>query len=451
MSEPFDNEDSSENPNEDELQDFLRKFMGQDGGLSPEQLAAAAGLPKDPKALADLLAQIQSALATPAGGSSVNWSLATQKAREIARTGGQGILESQRKDIADAIKIGSLWLNQATALSELTSEPKLLSRELWTADAMPLFQALAQPVAESMSNALADNLQSNLPEELAGSMKSAGGLMRSVGAAMFAMQLGEAIGRLSTEVLTGGDIGLPIFQDQRAAFVPQNLGSFVDSFESDRDQTYIYLAVREMVHARLFKNSKWLRDYVVQQITNFSSGITIDSEKLAGLAERFDPSDPSSLQAALESGALISEHSEDQKIALERVETILALIEGWVEVVTESATKLLPKSQAIAEAVRRRRATGGPAEKTFTTLVGLQLRPRRQREATEMWRRITNEVGVAKRDGLWSHPDMLPTSADIDDPTLLIAKLRAETGAIDAIDQMLIDLLNDEGPVDSAE
>jgi putative hydrolase len=336
-------------------------------------------------------------------------------------------------------------------LAELTTEPKLLSRELWTADAMPLFQALAQPVAESMSKALAENLQSNLPEELASSMQSAGGLMRSVGAAMFAMQLGEAIGRLSTEVLTGGDIGLPIFQDQRAAFVPQNLGAFVDSFESDRDQTYIYLAVREMVHARLFKNSKWLRDYVVQQITAFSSGITIDAEKLAGLAEQFDPSDPSSLQAALESGALISEHSDDQKVALHRVETILALIEGWVEVVTEAATKLLPKSQAIGEAVRRRRATGGPAEKTFTTLVGLELRPRRQREATEMWRRITNEVGVPKRDGLWSHPDMLPTSADIDDPALLIAKLRAETGAIDAIDQMLIDLLNDEGPVDSAE
>ena len=451
MSEPFDQEDSSENENPDDLQAFLRKFMSQDGPLTPEQIAAAAGLPKDPKALNDLLAQIQSALATPAGGGSVNWTLATQKAREIARQGGQGILESQRKDIADAVKIGSLWLNQATALAELSTEPKLLSRELWTADAMPLFQALAQPVAESMSNALAANLESNIPEEFAKSMKSAGGLMRSVGAAMFAMQLGEAIGKLSSEVLTGGDIGLPIFQDQRAAFVPQNLTSFVDSFESDRDQTYIYLAVREMVHARLFKNSKWLRDYVVQQITKYSSGITIDSEKLAGLAEEFDPSDPSSLQAALESGALISEKSEDQKVALQRVETILALIEGWVEVVTEAATKLLPKSQAIGEAVRRRRATGGPAEKTFTTLVGLELRPRRQREATEMWRRITTEVGVAKRDGLWSHPDMLPTSADIDDPTLLIAKLRSETGAIDAIDQMLIDLLNGEGPVDSAE
>ncbi|MEY4000746.1 MAG: hypothetical protein RLZZ626_1101, partial [Actinomycetota bacterium] len=57
MSEPFDKDESSENENEDDLQAFLRKFMSQDGGLSPEQLAAAAGLPKDPKALADLLSQ----------------------------------------------------------------------------------------------------------------------------------------------------------------------------------------------------------------------------------------------------------------------------------------------------------------------------------------------------------------------------------------------------------
>ena len=295
MSEPFDHEDSSENESSDDLQAFLRKFMSQDGPLSPDQLAAAAGLPKDPKALAELLAQVQAALANPASGSSVNWSLATQKAREIARQGASGILESQRKDLADAIKIGSLWLNQATALAELSTEPKLLSRELWTADAMPLFQALAQPVAERMSGALADNLESNIPEEFSKGKASAAGLMRSVGAAMFAMQLGEAVGKLSSEVLTGGDIGLPIFHDQRAAFVPQNVAAFVDSFESDRDQTYIYLAVREMVHARLFKNSKWLRDYVVQQITSYSTGITIDSDKLAGLAESFDPSDPSSL------------------------------------------------------------------------------------------------------------------------------------------------------------
>lgn len=122
---------------------------------------------------------------------------------------------------------------------------------------------------------------------------------------------------------------------------------------------------------------------------------------------------------------------------------MLALIEGWVDVVTEEATKLLPKSAAIAEAVRRRRATGGPAEKTFGTLIGLELRPRRLREAAQMWRTLGSAVGSEKRDSLWNHPDLTPRSEDIDDPQRLIAKLSGSSSETDSFDQELRDLLGE--------
>ncbi|MBK0297495.1 zinc-dependent metalloprotease, partial [Bacillus sp. S34] len=68
--------------------------------------------------------------------------------------------------------------------------------------------------------------------------------------------------------------------------------------------------------------------------------------------------------------ALIPPRTEEQEAALARLETMLALVEGWVDTVTAAATERLPKSGAIAEMVRRRRAAGGPAESAFTTLVG---------------------------------------------------------------------------------
>ena len=46
---------------------------------------------------------------------------------------------------------------------------------------------------------------------------------------------------------------------------------------------------------------------------------------------------------------------------------------------------------------------------TFESLLGLKLRPRRMREATKLWEKITRECGIDKRDSLWSHPDLLPT------------------------------------------
>ena len=122
---------------------------------------------------------------------------------------------------------------------------------------------------------------------------------------------------------------------------------------------------------------------------------------------------------------------------------MLALIEGWVDVVTEDSTKLLPKAAAIGEAVRRRRATGGPAEQTFGTIVGLELRPRKLREAAALWRKIGSEVGIEKRDSLWNHPDLVPSSDDITNPTGLIAKLKGNGESGDEMDRALRDLLGE--------
>src|SRR3712207_7847253 len=50
-----------------------------------------------------------------------------------------------------------------------------------------------------------------------------------------------------------------------------------------------------------------------------------------------------------------------------------------------ACSSTLPSAAALRETVRRRRASGGPAEQTFATLVGLQLRPRRlDRKSTRL-------------------------------------------------------------------
>lgn len=432
--------------NPDDFEAFMRHFLNGNDRIDPEQLAEAAGLPKDPAAMTAMLEQIKramSSLQAQGGSAGVNWELATTQAKAIAHSGSVSISDSARKSIQDAIAIGSLWLNESTAIPELVGEPKLLSRELWVADAMPLFQALSEPVANRMSEALSENLTANAPEEIQEILGNASGVMKSAGGALFAMQLGQALGKLSHEVLTGGDIGLPLFKDQRAAFVAQNLEAFVRGLEIERDQAYIYLVIREMAHVRLFKHSKWLRDAVVSQIAKYASEISIDNSRITEIAEDFDPEHPDELRVALESGAFIADRTDDQSAALASIETLLALIEGWVDVVTEEATRRMPRAAAVAEAVRRRRATGGPAELTFGALVGLELRPRRLREAAAMWREIGAAVGIEKRDALWDHPDVVPTGADIENPSALISKLREGGQLPDAFDQALRDLLDE--------
>ena len=424
----------------EDFEALLRRFLAGEP-LDPEQIAKAAGLPVDPAALQQLLSKLTSAIVPGETTEGLNWSLVETQAKQIAGANSRPVPESVGKAIDAAMATGSLWLDEVTEVASITSEPKLLSRELWVADSLGLFKDLATPVANRMSEALTENFKENLPEEFSGFMSQASGLMKSAGSVMFAMQMGQALGRMAEEVLSAGDIGLPIFKEPRPAFVAQNLAQLVDSLEEDSDQVYFYFVIRELAHARLFKQSKWLRDYTVNLITAYAREISIDNTRIIEMSENFDPADIGNIQKAFESGSLIAPRTPSQTIALERIETVLALIEGWVDCVTQAATTRLPRSAAIAEVVRRKRSAGGPAEKTFLTLIGLELRPRKLREASAMWNEITDKVGIQKRDAIWSHPDLLPTDTDIQDPTALIAKL-SNSAPEDDMDQALRDLLS---------
>jgi putative hydrolase len=440
-------ENESGNNQDDEFRDMLREFLSGNSSIDPNQLAGAAGLPNDPAAIQQLLGQLQNAIRN--SGDGINWDLALEQGKQLASKDAAAISSEQRTALEQAFHVAALWLDEVTSISELTAVPTLISRAEWVTATMPLWTQLAEPVASSIADSLTGVLQEQAPEEMQGMLANAGNIVRAVGGTLFAMQLGQVVGQLSGEVVSGGDVGIPLLSDGQAALLPQNVAVFGEGLDIPTDQIGIYLAVRELAHARLFRHAKWLRLQLITSITEFAKGIHIDTERMEELAESFDPANPEELRQAMVSGALIPPKTDAQQAALSRLETMLALIEGWVDVVTAKATGRLPKSDAVAETVRRRRAAGGPAESAFATLVGLELRPRRLREAAVMWQAVTDAVGDEARDGLWSHPDLLPSSEDIDNPAALIARLdatsRGQDPELDAIDQALEDLLRDDG------
>jgi putative hydrolase len=175
--------------------------------------------------------------------------------------------------------------------------------------------------------------------------------------------------------------------------------------------------LREAAHQRLFTHVPWLRQRLLATVDAYARGITVDLSAIEQAMGQVDPSNPQSVQDALSGGLFEPESTPEQDAALRRLETILALVEGWVDsVVAAAANDRMPGAQALREASRRRRAAGGPAEQTFATLVGLELRPRRLREAAALWWSVTEKHGVSGRDGLWGHPDLMPGADDLDDP-----------------------------------
>jgi putative hydrolase len=150
------------------------------------------------------------------------------------------------------------------------------------------------------------------------------------------------------------------------------------------------------------------------------------------LFRSIDPSNPASIEEAMSSGLLEPQTTPEQQAALTRLETLLALVEGWVDVVVDAAVSdRLPGAAALRETLRRRRASGGPAEQTFATLVGLELRPRRLRAASALWKLVGDQHGVEVRDSVWDHAELIPTAEDLDDPLEFAERLASTRKALE--------------------
>ncbi|MGB3413955.1 MAG: zinc-dependent metalloprotease [Microbacteriaceae bacterium] len=434
--------DQEHNGAEDEFREMLQRFLSGGGEIRPEDLAKAAGLSMNPNELANLMRQLMNATQHP--GQGLNWDIARDQAKDHASKDQHSVSPASAENYRQRAALAELWLGEVTTVSQASEPLSIANRSQWVQATMPVWIELAEPVAKSVARALSRSMEGNVPEELAGMLGNAESMMLSLGGTLFAMQLGQVVGQLSQEVVSGGDIGMPLFSDDHPMVLPQNIENFSKDLDVPEDQIQLYLTVRELAHARIFRHAKWLRLALNTAIAEHAQGFTIDTQQIIELSEDFDPSNPEAVRELLASGKLIPQKTEAQKAALHRLETILALVEGWVDLVTEKACSRLPKFAAIAEAVRRRRATGGPAESAFSTLVGLELRPKLLREATAMWRQIGDVLGVEGRDDLWDHPDILPSAEDIQDPSTLIASLKDGGVVEDEFDEELRKLLDGE-------
>src|SRR6185436_6070915 len=212
----------------------------------------------------------------------------------------------------------------------------------------------------------------------------------------------------------------------------------------------LYLALRECARQRLFASAGWLRAQMLALVEQYATGITIDTSALEQAVTQLDASNLEELSSSLEGGLFEPQKTPEQLAILGRLETMLALVEGWVDdVVTQATAQWMPSAPALAEAVRRARATGGPAEETFATLVGLELRPRRMRDAANLWAALRDARGADGRDEIWSHPDLIPGTADLDDPLGYVANQDGSDTADDDFDAALAKLLDDAGPDDN--
>lgn len=404
---------------------------GTPGGGADNPFAAMFGA-MNPNDLGAAFQQLGQMLSYEGGP--VNWDMAKDIARQtVAQGTADGVKDAsvgiaEKSAVEEALRLADHWLDGVTSLPSGAPTAVAWSRAEWVEATLPVWKELVDPVAERVGVAMG----SVLPEEMQAMAGPLLGMMRSMGGAMFGQQIGQAVGVLAGEVVGSTDIGLPLGPAGKAALLPLNIQGFGKDLGVPSDEVRLYLALREAAHARLFAHVPWLRSHLFGAVEGYARGIKVDTSKLEDVVGQIDPSNPEQLQEALQGGMFQPQDTPEQKAALARLETALALVEGWVDaVVHEAAKPRLTSADAMRETMRRRRASGGPAEQTFATLIGLELRPRRLRDASRLWASLTDARGMDGRDGLWEHPDMLPTASDLDDPDGFVHREQLDFSEID--------------------
>ncbi|HEX3732834.1 MAG TPA: zinc-dependent metalloprotease [Mycobacteriales bacterium] len=395
----------------------------------------------DPAAWAAMLENVRHAFAAASAGSDgpVNWELANQLANNMAAENDREVTADEEREVSDSLHLADLWLDEVTILPSGAQRGVAWTRQEWVAQTQPAWKQLSDPLASRVVEAMTSQLGTDAedaPEQLRGMLPpevlgQLGGqlsqIFAGVGGVVFGAQLGKGIGTLSGEVLSATDIGLPLGPAGTAALVTTNLAEYAAGLERPIDEVRLYASLREAAHHRLYQHVPWLRSHVIDAVTAYARGIVVDREAFEDALDRLqievDAQNPESMQLAISEGLFTPAQTPQQKQALARLELALALVEGWVShVVDSAANQHLPSTAALSEASRRRRAAGGPAEQTFATLVGLELRPRKLREAAALWELLEQRRKVEGRDGIWQHPDLLPTTEDLDNPEEFTSK-----------------------------
>lgn len=430
---------------EPSLEEMLRAMLG--GDADDPQLQDALkqlGIDQiDPATLGMVQAQMQAMMSRPVDGP-FDVRLATDVARKtVSVAGDPSVGESTAKDVGQVVSVANLWLDAVTDFTAPGSTPQAWSRSEWVEHTMPVWKQLVDPVAAGVGKAISGAMQQQLGEvqgqelppelglpegfDMSQMMGQLEPMMARMSSAMFGMQVGQAVGALAGELVTGTEVGLPLVSDHTIAILPSNVSAFAEGLGIDAGEVHLYLATREAARIRLFAGVPWIAPALVAAVQSYAADISIDTDRIEQTMSEINVSDPEELQRALQGSLFTPEPSEAQQRALQQLERLLALVEGWVDVVANRACEPhLPHVAALAESVRRRRAAGGPSERLFASLVGLELRPRRLRDAATVWQSLEEATDAAGRDAAWRHPDQAPASTDLDDPAAYVARRTGE-------------------------
>lgn len=355
----------------------------------------------------------------------VNWDVARQTASWLATDGQpEGNVDPlERIRLEELVRVADLHVSAATGLSTSIAGGILsilpVTRGDWALHSLEAYRPFLERLATSLSTAPDDDEPADAASQLLGD------LGKMLGPVLLGMQSGFMLGHLSRRAMGQYDLPLPRRPADQLLVVPANLDAFAGEWSLAGDDLRLWVCIQEVtLHAVLGRPH--VRGRLEELINEYVSRFEVDPDALEMSLGNIDPTDPAGLQAVLGNPETLlgAMRSPGQQETLSRIETLTAVISGYVDhVMDTTGRRLIGSYSQITEALRRRRVEAGEGDRFAARLLGLELSRGQYERGANFIRGVVERAGDDGLSRLWVDERELPTTAEVDAPGLWLARI----------------------------
>ena len=398
--------------------------LGETGDPADWEGLGGGGQPDDIPVLGDLMRMLQGA----APGA--------HQAREVARAIGAGGISEPNIDPSDRIaveqlvRVAELRVADATGLQPAPGAAlrvEVVNRVGWSDRTLDDYGELFGALGESVTGSLGPDPDETPDNPMAAMLA---GLTRMIGPTMLALTTGAMVGRLAQHALGGYVLPVPRPAGRPMLIALPNVDDFARQWSLDTDDVRLWVCLHEAVYSAVF-GVEHVHGAVGDLLMRHASSFDSNPRHLEDLLDDFDPvnAGPDALAALQEKlgspdAILGAVRSPAQEALLPQTTALVAAITGYVDhTMDRIGSELIGGYDRLSEALRRHRVEASASDRFVERLMGLEL------DQTQYERGAAFASGVVERAGtdglrrLLSHPDNLPTPAEVDAAGLWLARI----------------------------
>lgn len=352
----------------------------------------------------------------------VHWELARQMARWVAGGGGA----EAPLDMAECRRLDEIAAAAEARIMAGTGIPPVATTgAIGVGEMAERTLVSMRPVLERLALTLQPATEG--PEGLEGGpMAAMAGMFGSLGPLLLGIQCGFMVGQLAGGVLSQHDLLLPVTGPPRPAFVVPHVAAFPGAWSIPPDDFRFHLALTEGVRSRICA-VPWVGERLVGLACDYVGSFHVDPGAMEAQFGSLDLGDPASLERVMGNpeALLGAMQTPAQLEVAERLQHTVAVLSAYADAVAERVgASMLPTLGLIREAISRRRAERGEADRFLYRMLGVDTDQRLHRQATAFCAGVIERAGDDDLDRLVQGEAFLPTRSELEAPGLWLARLQ---------------------------